>query len=125
MFEVPTRFRSVAISLRPYGVNESAVPLEAASDLVTALAGQQQAILGGDFWHIRDNRLALATEPWAIPYKRDGEAWGAYVDGSLNAAYSRLGWATDYFKDVQERVLVAVQSCDEADYNSLQRRHSS
>ncbi|HET7420956.1 MAG TPA: hypothetical protein VFL27_11305 [Candidatus Dormibacteraeota bacterium] len=115
----------MAVSLRPYGVNESAVPLETASDLVAELAGQQKVILGGDFWHIRENRLVLATEPWAIPYKRRGQAWGAYVDGSLNAAQSRLRWAVDHFKDAQERVLVAVQACNEAQYSALLRKYSS
>jgi hypothetical protein len=125
MFRVPAGFGSLAVSLRPYGVHESAVPLEVASDLAAALAGEQQAILGGDFWHIRDERLVVATEPWAMRFKKNDEAWGAFVDSSLNAAHSRLLWAVAHFKDVQERVLVAVQACSETEYRSLGQQHSS
>jgi hypothetical protein len=113
---LPDRFRDLAVSLRPYGVFEWAVPLRVVGDLAADLASDQQAILGGDFWHIREGHLDLADAPWAMRNKRMAEPWREYVDESLRFAEAALRSRSEYFSDVADPVIVSVQACVEADY---------
>jgi hypothetical protein len=114
--DFPDRFRDVAVSLRPYGNYELAVPLRVAPDLCADFAASGQAILGGDFWHIRGEHLDLAAHPWGMRSKSKAEPWRRYVDESLCLAQAKLVWASEYFSDVVDPVLVAVTARAEADY---------
>ena len=117
--DLPDRLKHEGLSLWPYGVHEWAVPLASALDLVSEIVKDDRVVLGGDFWHVRGNRLELASEPWALRWRKRHEPWRGFVEESSRVAEAAIQSRLVYFNDVAEPVFVAIQSRDEVGYGLL------
>lgn len=77
----PDLLRDV-VDLRPYGVDEWAIPVAQAKEACRVLAAAGLAILGGDYWFKLEEGFEPGFDAWAIGSK-GGEAWNDYVASAL------------------------------------------
>ena len=114
---MPRALQEALVSLRRYGVDESAIPMVLAPEMCRYLSSAQRAVLGGDFWTVIGDDLELAYQPWAMRAKEPTETWDRYVAESVAAARSALRARAEYFRG--QTVFVAFTSCSEDEHRDL------